>query len=166
MIVSIQLYNNILAVTGKITILSTPERAARWSFISTLLQNEIFLKEMKEHLDKFIAMNKPSVNDPGILWEALKGCIRDKTIRFASNLNKSRLQHIQKLEKDISEVENMMTLNVTPELVLTRELLRIDLNNLLTHRADFLVHSTRLNYYIHSAQPSRLLALKLKTAKN
>ena len=55
----------------------------------------------------------------------------------------------------------MMTLNVTPELVLTRELLRIDLNNLLTHRADFLMHSTRLNYYLHSAQPSRLPALKL-----
>lgn len=53
---------------------------------------------MKEHLDEFIAMNKPSVNDPGILWEALKGCIRDKTIGFASNLNKSRLQHIQKLD--------------------------------------------------------------------
>lgn len=67
---------------------------------------------MKEQIDEFIAINKPSVNDPGILWEALKGCIRDKTIGFASHLNKSRLQHIQKLEKNISEVENAMTLNV------------------------------------------------------
>lgn len=142
------------ALTGKINILSIPKRAARWRFNSTLLQNEIFLKEMKEHLGEFIAMNKLSVNDPGILWEALKGCIRDKTIEFASNLNKSRVQHIQKLEKDISEVENMMTLNVTPELVLKRKLLSKDLNHLLTHRAYFL---------INSGQPSHLLALKLKT---
>lgn len=151
------------ALTGKINILSIPKRAARWRFNSTLLQNEIFLKEMKEHLDEFIAMNKLSVNDPGILWEALKGCIRDKTIEFASNLNKSRVQHIQKLEKDISEVENMMTLNVTPELVLKRELLSKDLNHLLTHRAYFLMHRTRQNYYLNGAQPSHLLALKLKT---
>lgn len=71
---------------------------------------------MKEHLDEFIAINKPSMNDPCILWEALKGCIRDITIGFAFNLNNSRQQHNQKFEKDISEVENMMALNVTPEL--------------------------------------------------
>lgn len=70
------------AVTGKITILSAPKRAAGWRFNSTLLQNETFLKEMKEQLDEFIAINKSSVNDAGILWEALEGCIRDKTIGF------------------------------------------------------------------------------------
>ena len=96
------------AVTGKITIISTPKCAARCHF----------------------------------------------TIGFTSNLNKSRLQHFQKFEKDVSEVENIMALNVKPELVLKRELLTKDLNHILTQKAD---------YYLQGTQPSCLLALQLKT---
>lgn len=43
-------------------------------------------------------------------------------------------------EKGISEVENIIALNGIPELVLKRELLSKDLNQLLGCRADFLMH--------------------------
>lgn len=105
------------AVFGKLAIPSGPKRAARWRFNSTLLQNESFLREMKEQLDQFLAINRPSVEDPRVLWSAVKGFIRDKTIGFASNLNKTRWQQIVDLENRIATLESYFSLNATSDLI-------------------------------------------------
>lgn len=63
-------------------------RAVRWHFNTSLLQNDTFIREMKVELEEFMKINGPSVDDPRVLWEAVKGCIRNKTISFASYLNK------------------------------------------------------------------------------
>lgn len=93
----------------------------------------------------------------------MKGFIRDKTIGFASNLNRTRLQHILDVENRIATLESSMSLNVTPDLILEQGLLIKDLNQLLRNKSDFLIHRTRQLDYLHSVQPSHLLALKLKT---
>ena len=149
-------------IIGSLKISSIYKRAARWRFNISLLQNEIFVNEMKQHIDDFILTNESSVSDPCILWETLKGAIRNKTIAFASNLHKTRNKKIHKLEEDITSVENSMVQNITPELVLQRELLYKELNNQLMYKANFLIHRSRQNFYLNSAQPSHLLALRLK----
>lgn len=151
------------AVFGRLAIPSGLKWAARWRFNSTLLQNESFLREMKQDLDQFLATNRPSVDDPRALWLAVKEFIRDKTIGFASNLNKTRLQNISELENKIATLESLLALNATSDLLLERDLLIKDINELLRIKSEFLIHRTRQHDYLHSAQPSHLLASKLKT---
>ena len=52
-----------------------------------------------------------------------------------------------------------MALNVSPELLLKRELFSEDLNQSLRHRADVPVHGTSQNDYLSRAQSSFLTAL-------
>lgn len=62
-------------------------KAPRWRFNTTLLQNDTFKPELEAELDEFIKINSSSADDSRVLWDAVKGCIRNKTISFASILN-------------------------------------------------------------------------------
>lgn len=117
------------AVFGKLAISPGPKRAARWWFNCALL---LFLREIKEQLDQ------SSVDDPRILWSAVKGFIRDKKIGFASNLNKTRWKHIVDLENRISTLERSLSLNATSDLILEQDLLMKDLNQLLGNKFSFI----------------------------
>lgn len=43
---------------------------------------------------------------------------------------------------------------------------RVELNDLLRRRAEFIMHRVRQNYYFNGSRPSRLLALKLKQSES
>lgn len=116
---------------------------------------------MRQQLVEFIAVNKPSVHDPSVLWDVVKGFSRDETVGFSSNLHKSKLRHIHELEKKIAETESCIALNPIPGLVHKRELLNKELHQSLRLRVDFLIDKTRQNHYLYSGQLSLLLASKL-----
>lgn len=137
-------------------------RAVRWRFKTSLLQNNIFLGELKAELDEFIKINSPSVNDPRVLWDAVKGCIRNKTISFASNLNKSKKHCINCLESEIAALEQVMLIDTSLENISKRRKLLEELNSMLRKEAEFSIHRTGQNYYYSNARPSRLLAYKLR----
>lgn len=61
-------------------------------------------QELEAEFDVFIKINVSSVNGPHLLWDANKGCIRNKTISFASKPNKTRKNRIESLE--IAVVDN------------------------------------------------------------
>uniref|UniRef100_A0A8C6SN61 exodeoxyribonuclease III n=1 Tax=Neogobius melanostomus TaxID=47308 RepID=A0A8C6SN61_9GOBI len=60
------------AVSCSLEVKTRQTRASRWRFNTTLLQKDDFKNELKQELDFFININKPSVEDPRILWEAVK----------------------------------------------------------------------------------------------
>ncbi len=137
-------------------------RAPRWRFNTTLLQNDIFKQELIDELNDFININMASVDDPRVLWDAVKGCIRNKTISFASHLNKARKRRTEFLETEIAELERGMLNNISSESIRKRQNLLNELSCLLRQQAEFIIHRTRQNHYLNSARPSRLLALKLR----
>lgn len=102
---------------------------------------------MEEQFNEFLIINKPSVEDPCMLSNAVKGFVKDKSIAFA-------------LENKIAVLEQNMPSNTTSDLILQRELLTKYLNQLLRHRANFLIHRTRQNVHLNSAQPSHFLDFK------
>ena len=67
------------------------ERAPRWRFNDTLLQNEKFIVHLEEALTVFIAINT-SGGDDRISWLLIKGHIMDRCKSFSSYLNKLRRQ--------------------------------------------------------------------------
>lgn len=137
-------------------------RAPRWRFNTSLLQNNVFITELEAELKDFIFINSASVDDPRALWDAIKGCIRNKTVSFASNLNKNRKRRIDFLETEIAAIEQSMLNDMSPENMNKRQKLLDELNSFLRQKTELIMHRTRQNYYINSARPSRLLALKLR----
>ncbi len=95
-----------------------------------------------------------------MLWDAIKGCIRNKTLSFASNLNKNRKRHIDSLEAEIVAIEQNILNDISPENTNKRQNLLDELSSLLRQKPEFIMHRTRQNHYMNSARPSRLLALK------
>ncbi len=102
---------------------------------------------LKEKLRWFIEVNTGSVNDPRFLWDAIKGCIRDSSISFASHLNKSRLNTICSLETRLNRLERLQQTSHTENVQQEINVVRTELNSLLRCRAEFLMHKVRRTYY-------------------
>ena len=66
------------------------KRAARWRFNTLLLKNKAYINQFITGFREFVDFNVNSVEDPRILWDAIKGFIRSNTILFSSNARKSR----------------------------------------------------------------------------
>ncbi len=154
------------AVLSQINIPLESPRASRWRFNTTLLQNDQFIAHMNTQLTEFIGFNKGSLNDPRVLWESIKSCIRSVSISFASKLNKTRQQEINRLEKKLSTIENKLHDASSSQLQQERELTRMELNSALRHRTEFMIHRSRCKFYFNGSRPSRLLAQKLRKNEN
>lgn len=57
----------------QIHISESPKRPTRWRFNVSLLPNPTSCEQFETELNKFILMNKNSVDDPIILWATTKG---------------------------------------------------------------------------------------------
>lgn len=149
-------------VSSYLTLLGAPPRAPRWRFNTTLLKNEDFCAFFRNALTTFIEINAGSVGDPRILWDAIKGSIRDSSISFSSHLKKNRLIKITELEDTLSQLEAKQQSTQTDVLLGKISATRTELNSLLRQRAEFLMHRTRRTYYFNGPRPGHLLALRLK----
>uniref|UniRef100_A0A3Q1FVW2 exodeoxyribonuclease III n=1 Tax=Acanthochromis polyacanthus TaxID=80966 RepID=A0A3Q1FVW2_9TELE len=152
-------------VLAKLTLPNTPTKAARWHFNTTLVKNEEYCTYFRSEFSKFVAENIGSVGDPRIFWYALKGCIRNISIAFASHLNKSRLAKIDDLENKLTSLELQQQLSFSEARKQSIEVTKTELNSLLRLRAEFLIHKTRRTYYFQGPRPSHLLSLRLKQSE-
>lgn len=67
----------------KFMLANTLRQAPRWRFNTTLLHNKSFCTQFQCKLDEFLQFNIDSVDDHRILWDSVKGFIRDNSILFA-----------------------------------------------------------------------------------
>lgn len=70
------------AVVCLASLRAAPSRAPRWPFSVTLLCDESFKSQFTAQLKDFLNVNKGSVDDPRILWDATKGFIRNNATLF------------------------------------------------------------------------------------
>lgn len=105
--------SNHRAVLFTFSLSTDKPRAPHWCFNTTLLQNDIFKQELIDELNDFININMALVDDPWVLWNVVKGRMRNKIISFASHLNKARKQHTEKLETEITELEQSTLNNIS-----------------------------------------------------
>ena len=97
----------------------------------------------------FIKLNIGSVGDPRILWDAIKGSIRDSSISFSSHRNKSRLLKINELEGALAQLEARRQSTQTDALLAEISATITELNSVLRRRAEFLMHRVRRTYYFN-----------------
>lgn len=80
----------------------------------------------------FISENANSVEDPRVLWGAIKGFVKNTTILFASYLNRTKLGKINSLEKELQKLEQTQQGNgATEDSKEKIDAVRMKLNNIL-----------------------------------
>lgn len=149
------------AVIACASLTSIPTRAARWRF-NTLLRSKDFRTQFISEFNIFIDINKGSVGDPRILWDAVKGFIRNNAIRFASHIKQARASRLQILQSKLAVFDNLLQLSFDEEIASQYDLIKKEINDIHKHQAEFLIHRTRQLYYFNGARPSHLLALRLR----
>lgn len=92
----------------KLSITQRPPRAPRWRFKTNLVKDSFFCDQFRTKLCEFIGINKGSVDDPQILWKAIKGFIRNFSISYASFHQKTHRKNISDLESNFG-LQNRQT---------------------------------------------------------
>lgn len=140
------------------------KRTARWRFNASLSKNEAFSNQFIVGFREFVHFNAGSVEDPRVLWDAIKGFIRRNTILFSSNLRKTRSLQLQDLEAEFTRLDFILQHNFTEQVSLERTLVKKEINNIVKQQSEF--HRTRQRYYFHGARPSHLLAMRIRNSEN
>lgn len=105
------------------------------------------------------------MDDPRILWEAIKGFIRNFSISFASFRQKIHRKKISDLESNLRSLEHANQHTFSDCTATKIETVRKKLNLLYRERAEFLIQRSRQNYYFQGSRPSHLLALRLRNSE-
>lgn len=142
---------------------SSPSRATRLRFNTTLLENQDFQSQFIDNLGEFLEFNLGSVSDHRILWDSVKGCIRSNAILFASNQCKARSFRLQKLEADLARIDTALSANFSEYLYTRYELVKKEINLILKQQSEFQIHRTKQCNYFHGSRPSHLLAMKIRS---
>ena len=137
-------------------------KTQRWRFNTTLLQDEVFVTQFRKGITEFVANNIDTVEDASYIWMATKGYIRDFTSFYASHLKKERNRRICELERQCHILETRLKGKYSKLVEKELRGVRLELNDMLRRRAEFIMHRVRQGYYFNGSKPSRLLALKLK----
>ena len=138
------------------------KRATRWRFNTTLLLNPSFCDQFRNSLKEFIRINKDSVSDVRILWDATKGFIRNNSISFASAQNRARLRELTNLEQTYSSLIHQQHVSFSADRDREISIVKVQLNGLIAKRSEFLIHRSRQSHYLDGSKPSFLLASKLR----
>uniref|UniRef100_A0A674MSZ3 Endonuclease/exonuclease/phosphatase domain-containing protein n=1 Tax=Takifugu rubripes TaxID=31033 RepID=A0A674MSZ3_TAKRU len=111
-----------------------------------------YTKQFVSGLKEFLNFNVGSVEDPSILWDAIKGFIRSNAILFSSNARKSRSLHLQNLEREFTRLESILQSNFTEQVALQHTIIKKEINNILKQQSEFQIQRTRQKYYFHGAR--------------
>lgn len=149
-------------VLSSTTLGNLSQRAVRWRFNTSLLKDETYISQFITELDMFTSFNVGSVEDPRILWDALKGFIRSNAILYCSSKHKAKSHHLKNLETELSRLDSLLQTNFTDQTDLKRSLVKKEINNILKQKSEFLIHRTRQRYYFQGARPSHLLAMRIR----
>lgn len=127
------------------------DRAPRWRFNTTLLRDTSFVDQFQSGLREFININAGSVDDPRILWNAIKGFIRSNTTLYSSTMRKLRSAKLIELEARFAALDVSLQNNFSDTTATQRELVKKEINSILKRRSEFLMKRMRQNYYFNSA---------------
>lgn len=144
---------------------SRPREYTPWRLDTLLLSDTDFCKHVSESIKFFCETNKKEDTSAALLWETLKAVIRGQIISYTSHSNKLRRTHQRRLEESLSNLDNRLSSNPTPDLYVERKKLQMALDLLLTREAEQAILHSRGTVYEHGDKAGRLLAHQLKAKR-
>lgn len=122
-------------------------------------------KTIKETIDEYMSINDNGSVSPSILWDGTKAVLRGKCIELASHLKKHRRAKQAELESEIRRLEQIHKINRDKKVLSQLKDKKVNLDKLLTYKAEGAMRFTDQKYYEMGNRASRLLAFQLRKAQ-
>ena len=91
-----------------------------WKFNNSLCIDKVFVEKMNDEIRKLKEEITPQFSDNLLLWDFMKMKMREFIMDFSRKSAKVRRFEIEKLEKEINDLENMLlsapSTNITDEI--------------------------------------------------
>ena len=81
-----------------------------WKFNNSLCEDKVFVDTMKDKIKEFKDESMPLFSDKRLLWDFMKMKMREFTIIFSRKKARVRRAEIEKLEKEINDLETQLLL--------------------------------------------------------
>ena len=88
---------------------SAPLRTKQWKVNKSLFEDPKNKKQISEYIHTFMDINKNSISDTPLIWEALKCCLRGELIKISSLKNKKQHQEENRLLTEIKSLQNLLS---------------------------------------------------------
>lgn len=149
-----------------VTVIMSPPRPNYQSWIWKLnpfhLLDGKFVDYLREQTKAYFQSNDTNGMDPRTLWEAYKAFLRGMIIAHISKKKKELLFEQMKLEKKIITIEKEFHSSNSAQLLAELKSLRVQLNQLLTRKADKDILFARQRFFEMGNKPNRFLARLVK----
>ncbi|XP_072094225.1 CST complex subunit TEN1 isoform X1 [Mobula birostris] len=134
----------------------------QWRFNPILLQDQDFVKFIKEQIDFFFSTNTTDEVSNGTVWDAFKAYIRGQIISYSAGLKRRINNEILLLVDKIKEDDKKYAISPSKELYKHKVELQLEHSLLLTSLIENQLMRTRSDFCIHSDKSGKLLANQLK----
>ena len=126
---------------------------------NSLLLDTNYQTSIKNNISETVEINKNA--NPNTLWELIKGCIRNTTIKFATSKKKKEIAKEQELTKEIDIIQNKLITsaeneNTELEIKLTNK--TKELNDIIDNRINGMVVRSKAQIVEHSEKNSKYFA--------
>ena len=85
------------------------QRSGYWKFNNSLCDDPVFVEQMKKEIIKLKGELQLEIQDKRVIWDFLKMKIRQFTQNYSKNLSKIRREKIERLEREIQDLEISLT---------------------------------------------------------
>lgn len=137
-------------------------RRGRWRMNTSLLQDEVFSKELAGDLSSFFEINMGSTDSVAMVWEASKAYIRGKLIAKTSKIKKEQKDCIKKLEAELNSMEKDLARHYSESLFKNICKCKFQIHDIFNKKAEYAMFRLKTKFYESGEKTGRLLARQLK----
>lgn len=139
-----------------------------WRFNSLLLSDEKFVQFISTEMTSFLEINQTPGMPHSIVWESLKAYLRGQVLSYNAQLRKSHNARLDQLTNEILDLDGVLALTPTDELLKRRLALQTEFNLLSTKHTENLIFKTQSRTYEYGEKSGKILAHQLhqKTANH
>lgn len=129
---------------------------------TSLLQDEQFAKKLGEDICAFLEVNIGSTARLAT-WDSLKAFVRGKFISHSSWKKKESRNKLQKLEKEITDLEKMLAERFDEDKFRKICQLKFDFHEIYNNKTEYALFRLKTNFYENGEKTGQLLARQLKS---
>ena len=127
-----------------------------WKFNNSLIQDKEFVEAIKNAIPNFIE-SASSFDDPIMKWKFVKYKCRDLSRKISIEKSRKRkLRHVE-LENTLAELENIITMNSSEEVITVYKNCKSDLEALYNYITEGIILLSKSNWYEFGEKSSKYL---------
>ncbi|CAG5947255.1 unnamed protein product, partial [Menidia menidia] len=137
-------------------------KRGRWRMNTSILQNDIFQKELAIDLSSFFEINMGSTDSVAMVWEASKAYIRGKIIAHTSRIKKEHTNTVKKLEAELIIMERKLAEQYSDRLLNDICKCKSQIQEIFNRKAEYALFRLKTTFYEAGEKTGKLLARQLK----